>query len=205
MTIRFCPEPLPTPLDDLLLADYFSPGDRHLRTIEFCLQVQLCHELFRVDLFRKVVNEVQHFLFVHAESPLFKYTATTILFQPALLTECALTPKSSGQRPFRNSPRSSDGRGAGGEGRAWVWADSGPSEARFRPSAPRKTEEAGAVAKALRRPLDISRRHDIPQIWWLSPFPSFSVRFRPLFPPVFRLRNCTCPPALRHESCASAR
>ena len=66
------------------MADDFSPGDRRLRTIEFRLQVQLRHELFRVDLFRKVVNEVQHFLFVHAESSWLKHTATTILCQPLL-------------------------------------------------------------------------------------------------------------------------
>ena len=64
--------------------DEWSREFRRFRPVEFRLQVQLRHELFRVDLFRKVVNEVQHFFFVHAESPWLKYTATTILCQAAL-------------------------------------------------------------------------------------------------------------------------
>jgi hypothetical protein len=58
-------EPLPAPLDNLFLADDLIPGSRLLGAIEFCLQIQLRHELFRVDLVGKAVNNFEDFMFIY--------------------------------------------------------------------------------------------------------------------------------------------
>jgi hypothetical protein len=58
-------EPLSAPLATFLLAHNLTPGDRCFGTIEFRLQIQLRHELLKIDLFWKMINNVQDFLFVH--------------------------------------------------------------------------------------------------------------------------------------------
>lgn len=47
------------------MADNFASGDRRFGAIEFSFQIQLSHELLRVNLLGQMVNKIKNFLFIH--------------------------------------------------------------------------------------------------------------------------------------------